>query len=448
MNSLSLQKNKKIGIFGLGLTGISAYKALKNVTQVICFDDKNSNDIVGDDFINIKDPRWTELDKILLSPGVPASNEIFKLIDKHKISITSDIDLLFEQCENKSKFIGITGTNGKSTTTALIFHILKSAGYNYSLGGNIGAPALDLELNKDGYVLELSSFQLDLVKSFKANIAVLLNITPDHLDRHGTMESYIKAKEKIFENMDNAGFAIIGVDNDITKNILIPNGIKKIPISVYKLQTNGVAVIGDSIIDNIFEPITLKLLVNNSLQGIHNRENIAASYAVCRVIGMNPPEIISGIASFQGLAHRMQYVGSIQDLGINFYNDSKATNADAASKSISALDNIYWLAGGIAKEGGIYALKPLFNKIKRAYLFGKDIELFAKDLDGIVEFRVCQDLEDAFVSAFKDAASDIVTKNKSILLAPAAASYDQFKNFEERGDLFIKLAQKILNKMG
>ncbi|MFU7500989.1 MAG: UDP-N-acetylmuramoyl-L-alanine--D-glutamate ligase [Candidatus Tisiphia sp.] len=456
MSSFLSQKHKNIGIVGLGKTGIAAWKVLNKVAKVICYDQaKSSRDaftkIYGSDsLVSLSDLQWQNLDKILLSPGIPLSHDIVTMANSYNIPITSDIDLLFEEVRlrepEEANFIGITGTNGKSTTTALTSHILQSCGFDYQVGGNIGFPVLAMRLDSKGYVLELSSFQLDLLNSFKAKIVVLLNITQDHLDRHNNMQGYIAAKKKIFDRIDKDSFAIISVDHEITKNIFLElqkeNRTNVVPISTYEILNKGISICNNIIYDNIFEPITINLHNNNYLQGIHNQENIAASYAVCRIIGAMPEQIIAAIGLFKGLPHRMQYVGTIQ--GISFYNDSKATNGIAASKSISSLDNIYWLAGGIAKEGGITELEPWFYKIRKAYLFGQDKDIFASFLNGKVDYQICQDLTEAFNSAFKDAMEDM-GGIKNILLAPACASYDQFKNFEERGELFIKLYNAIIS---
>jgi UDP-N-acetylmuramoylalanine--D-glutamate ligase len=456
MSSFLSQKHKNIGIVGLGKTGIAAWKVLNKVAKVICYDQaKSSRDaftkIYGSDsLVSLSDLQWQNLDKILLSPGIPLSHDIVTMANSYNIPMTSDIDLLFEEVRlrepEEANFIGITGTNGKSTTTALTSHILQSCGFDYQVGGNIGFPVLAMRLDSKGYVLELSSFQLDLLNSFKAKIVVLLNITQDHLDRHNNMQGYIAAKKKIFDRIDKDSFAIISVDHEITKNIFLElqkeNRTNVVPISTYEILNKGISICNNIIYDNIFEPITINLHNNNYLQGIHNQENIAASYAVCRIIGAMPEQIIAAIGLFKGLPHRMQYVGTIQ--GISFYNDSKATNGIAASKSISSLDNIYWLAGGIAQEGGITELEPWFYKIRKAYLFGQDKDIFASFLNGKVDYQICQDLTEAFNSAFKDAMEDM-GGIKNILLAPACASYDQFKNFEERGELFIKLYNAIIN---
>ncbi len=441
--------NLKIGIYGLGKTGTAAYKALKDKADtIICYDeylDKQqiATTIKEEDFISLENSKWQGLDKILISPGVPPSHQIFSLASSCSIPIVSDIDLLFEECSH-SNFIAITGTNGKSTTTALISHILSYAGLDYPPGGNIGNPALTLPLNKPGYVLELSSFQLELLNSFKAKIAVLLNITPDHLDRHKTMETYIKAKESVFMHQDSSCFSIANIDSLPVKNLLANKLFTStiIPISAKELVTGGVTVLPGVIYDNISVPLTFSLPANKFLLGSHNHENIAASYAACRAARIEPALIIEAINAFTGLPHRMQYIGVMQN--IHFYNDSKATNGEAASKSISTLDNIYWLAGGIAKTEGVKAVLPYANKIRKAYLFGQDKQLFAQELDGAVAFQLHTTLAEAFAAACHDATADL-GNNKSVLLAPAASSYDQFKNFEDRGNVFVHLCQTRLN---
>lgn len=447
---MTIHKKQNIGVFGLGKTGTSVYVELQDKCNIIVYDDLEANrnkfeELFGKNYIiPISDIKWQSLDKIILSPGIPLTHEIVKIAKNFNIPITSDIDLFFEKPKNLN-LIAVTGTNGKSTTTALISHILNNNGLEYPIAGNIGVPALQAKASKWGYVLELSSFQLDLVKTFATKIAVLLNITPDHLDRHENMESYIAAKSKIFDRMEKNSYGIINIDNDYCHEIFTKlqqkHHIKLIPFSVTKILEKGISIVNDTITDNFFEHISFKLLFNKSLQGVHNSENIAASYAVARIIGLKPAQILESISNFRGLPHRMQYLGSIN--GINFYNDSKATNAIAAVQSIKALNNIYWLAGGIAKEGGIEAIKPYFSKIKKAYFYGKAKEMFANTAKDVIDFVICDDLKQAFELAYKDALNDNESI-KNILLAPCCSSYDQFKNFEERGDLFIDLSNNLI----
>ncbi|WP_419234659.1 UDP-N-acetylmuramoyl-L-alanine--D-glutamate ligase [Rickettsia endosymbiont of Nabis limbatus] len=449
---MTIHKKQNIGVFGLGKTGISVYEELQSKCNIIVYDDLEANrdkfeGLFGKNYIiPISDIKWQNLDKIALSPGIPLTHEIVKIAKNFNIPITSDIDLFFEKSKNLN-LIAVTGTNGKSTTTALISHILNNNGLEYPIAGNIGVPALQAKASKGGYVLELSSFQLDLVKTFVTKIAVLLNITPDHQDRHENMESYIAAKSKIFDRMEKNSYGIINIDNnychEIFTNLQQKPHIKLIPFSVTKILEKGISIVNNTITDNFFEHISFKLLFNKSLQGVHNSENIAASYAVARIIGLKTAQILESISNFQGLPHRMQYLGSIDS--INFYNDSKATNAIAAVQSIKALDNIYWLAGGIAKEGGIEEIKPYFSKIKKAYFYGQAKEMFANTAKDVIDFVICDDLKQAFELAYKDALNDNESI-KNILLAPCCSSYDQFKNFEERGNLFVKLCNEKIGK--
>lgn len=412
--------------------------------QIVCYDDtkaarENFTYFYGTRGLSdLAGPKWGALNKIVVSPGLPSLHKVFSLAKEHNIEITSDIDLLYEE-NPAAGYIGITGTNGKSTTTALIAHILKSNGLDYQCGGNIGVPALSLPLDSKGYVLELSSYQLDLLRSLKLEAAVMLNITPDHLERYGSMEKYIESKAKIFSLLKEGAPCVIGVDNQITQSL--SGKLKKaIFISALKAGENTVTCLKDKIIDNFFEKKEFYLKQNKFLLGAHNQENIAASYATCRYLGIAPEDIITSIESFIGLPHRMQYLGTHEN--ISFYNDSKATNAEAAAKSIDALENIYWLAGGIAKEGGIESLAPLFSHIKKAYLFGQDKLVFAKTLEGKVPYQLFGNMEEAFNTALSDARNSGAPAN--LLLAPAAASFDQFKNFEERGEKFTKLYNNII----
>ncbi|MES2214882.1 MAG: UDP-N-acetylmuramoyl-L-alanine--D-glutamate ligase [Pseudomonadota bacterium] len=433
MINLESEKGKKIGVFGLARTGTAAYVALKEVAKVICFDDNASNrkafeSTYGDSasaLLDIEDTAWRHLDYIILSPGVPlhfpVPHRIVSLAKEYNIPLISDIEVLFRTLSKKN-YIGVTGTNGKSTTTALIGHIL---GKDFEVGGNIGIPALALQEEARGFILELSSYQLDLLYDFKPKVAVLLNITPDHIERHGSLEGYIESKKRIWQNMGEGDALVIGVDNDVTCSIhkqLLREGVafELIPISINKDSTD--------------------LPCNNFLQGLHNKENTLAAYATAKALGYSDEYIRSKIESFEGLKHRMQFVGTYKN--ISFYNDSKATNAESASKSIGSLENIYWIAGGVAKEGGIESLVPLFSRISKAYLYGEAREVFAKTLEGRVNFVICNSMQEAFDLALKDALHSNACAN--ILLAPACASFDQFKDFEERGEVFISLARKVI----
>ena len=438
---LKSQKGKKIGIFGLGLTGRSAFSALDKVAKtILCWDDleANRNNFISQSgsqsLKDITEKDWQSLDKVIISPGVPQSHSIFLLIKKYNILISSDIDLFIEE-NPQSKIIAITGTNGKSTTTALIGHILNKAGLDYHVGGNIGLPVLMLPQGAAGYVLELSSFQIDLLENFNPFISILLNITQDHLDRYGTFEEYSKSKFRAFQG---DGIKIIGIDSDKSRefyNHLREEGERKlIPISSSS-SNDGIICHSEQLLDNFFNRDAYALPELQYLKGKHNQENIAAAFAACRALGLAPLEIIESISSFNGLKHRFQYLGTKNN--ISFYNDSKATNATSAACSLVSLNNIFWLAGGIFKEKSLSPIDFGLKNVKKAYLFGKDKLLFANHLENKIEYTICTTMKEAFECAIKDA--QMIKENTNILLAPACASYDQFKNFEDRGNQFIEL---------
>jgi UDP-N-acetylmuramoylalanine--D-glutamate ligase len=321
----------------------------------------------------------------------------------------------------------------------LIGHIAELAGLESAVGGNIGTPASALpKLSDDGlYILEVSSYQLDLLNRTKFNIAALLNITPDHIDRHGSMEGYIESKKKIFDRQGADDSAIIAVDDSYTEEIYQPlstsSAAKVVHVSASKELKSGV-FIKDRVIYNRTGDLEEKFELGDikRLPGEHNLQNIAIAFTVLRSVGIDGDLIIAGVQSFPGLEHRMQHVAEIA--GVKYVNDSKATNAVAAEKALASFDNIYWLAGGVAKEGGISSLESLFPKIKKAFLFGEARDKFAVELEGKVDTVKFDSLDEAFTAASKEAE-----KGGVVLLSPACASFDQFKNFEERGKRFCTL---------
>ena len=441
-------KNKKIGIVGLGITGLSIYSDIKHYTNsIICWEDSEKNRKLfenQDILFDLSNKQWQSLNIVFISPGIPNNHKIFMLAKKHKLLISSDIELFLHHNPN-SKIIAITGTNGKSTTTALIGHILKHSGYDFPVGGNIGKPALSLPKNKPGYVLELSSFQLDLISFLNPTISVLLNITPDHLDRHGTFDEYCKAKMRV---LHGDGIKIIGTNTKTCIEIydeLVKSGEKNIiaistdDISENK-KNNTLSCTKHSINDKFYDNCSYIIPELQQLTGRHNQENIAASYAVCRSLGLKPSDIIEKLASFEGLKHRMQYLGSKNN--ITYYNDSKATNVNAAACSLSSMQNIFWLAGGVFKEKNLNALENYWSNIKKAYLFGKSSLLFVEYLKDKIDFEVFNTMQEAFYKANIEAKSTEVQAN--IILAPACASFDQFNNFEDRGNKFIDLCNEEL----
>lgn len=466
--------NKKIGIFGLGKSGLAALAFLKNLKiDAIAWDDnltiinsiKNNLLAAKYDKINLQDnllhidhEKWTKLNYIVISPGIPLyypqPHNILTIAKAHNIKLICDIELFYSLCP-QANYIGITGTNGKSTTTSLIGHILKEHDISSSIAGNIGIPIFDLKpLKKDyTYILEMSSFQLELIDHTKFNIAILLNITADHLDRHGNLSNYIKAKEMIFSQQTAKDIAIINIDNDLTKSIY--NKLKQnrhpkniIPISLKDKVENGISLIGKNLynsINHMNECYHVPEIQN--LMGEHNKENIAASFAATYLTGLNANNILTAIKNFKGLPHRLEFLGMIGN--ISFYNDSKATNAEATEKAILALKHksIYIILGGKAKEGGISILTPLFQYIKYGFLVGQAATEFQQILNNHqVENFNCHTIDQALNKAFKLAVSNSKDKDITILLSPACASYDQWKNFEERGDSFKLLVQKLITE--
>ena len=354
-----------------------------------------------------------------------------------------DIELL-ALAQLKARFAGITGTNGKSTTTALVGHILAAAQRKVQIGGNLGTPALLLEaLGADGvYVLELSSYQLELTQSLVLDIAVLLNVTPDHLDRHGGMAGYIEAKRRIFRNQAAQQTAIIGIDDAICRGIydtlIGARAQRVIPISARMPAKGGVAVQDGNLIDDLDGKAATILDLEDTphLPGSHNAQNAAAAYAAARVLGVDSATCAAGIKSFPGLAHRQELIANID--GVRYVNDSKATNADAAEKALACYGDIYWIAGGRAKEDGIDALAPLFPRIRRAFLIGEAAPRFAKTLGPRVPHEIAGTLDKA-VALAREAALAGKKPGAVALLSPACASFDQFQDFEARGEAFRRL---------
>ncbi|SCA57412.1 UDP-N-acetylmuramoylalanine--D-glutamate ligase [Candidatus Terasakiella magnetica] len=438
-------KGKTVAVLGLGKSGLSAMRALKEAgATVLAWDDTSERD----DLIDLTKADWNTIDLLVMSPGIPHTfptpHPVAELARAHNVAIVCDVELLI-QAQPQAKYIAITGTNGKSTTTALIAHILDVAGLDVEVGGNLGIPALDLEaLDEDGvYVLELSSYQLERTPSLCADVAVWLNISADHLDRHGGLEGYIAAKKNIFANQSSEQFAIIGIDDEHSAAVFNEAELtkaKRIAISATGPVDDGIFSDEDVLIDEAFcedgEQV-MDLSSVRTLQGRHNQQNAATAYAACVGVGAAPEWIVRGIASFPGLEHRQEIVTTVN--GVLFINDSKATNADATSKALGAYEDIYWIAGGQAKEGGIEQLLSELGGIKKAYLIGEAEKDFAKTLEGQLKYQTCQTLDVATKAAFADAKEN----GGVILLSPACASWDQFKSFEARGDAFKEIVAQI-----
>ena len=441
-------QGKRVALFGLGGSGlVTAAALLAGGADVVAWDDNplSVEKAQAEGFLteDLRATDWDSVDALILAPGVPLTHPqphwTVDLAHKHGVEIIGDIELFAREMSAAGKpapVIAITGTNGKSTTTALVSHVLKTAGRDVQMGGNIGRAVLDLDLlskepANQAYVVECSSYQIDLSPSLNAHVGVLLNLTPDHLERHGTMENYSAIKERLVANSD---LAIVGSDDDYCLDIA--DQIRKTDTALVTIsQTPGadLSFDGSNLIDNSGNTL-IDLTGIGSLRGIHNGQNAAAAFAACQAIGLSAQEVQDGFQSFPGLAHRMEQVGHVQ--GVLFINDSKATNAEAAAPALSSFEKVRWIAGGLAKDGGTAALATQFPRVEKAYLVGEAASTFAAQLGDAVPYEISGTIEIAVANAAKDAAGD---HEAVVLLSPAAASFDQFPNFEKRGEAF-KLA--------
>ncbi len=445
---------KRVAVFGLARTGLTAARALvAGGAEVALWDEKPEARAAamaeGLPLVDLHAADWMDFDALMLSPGVPLTHPkphwTVERARADRVEILGDVELFARTVAacaegRKPKVVAITGTNGKSTTTALLGHIVRSAGKDAQVGGNIGLGVLGLEEMHGGavYVLELSSYQLDLTFSLKADAAVLLNISPDHLDRHGGMEGYVAAKRRVFQNQIKGDVAVIGVDDDwcshICTELVAANRRTIRPISSGRSMGRGVyalsGVLYDATGDRVIE--VADLLRAEALPGRHNWQNAAAAYAAAVAVGISPADAARGLMSFKGLAHRMENLPAIGR--VKFVNDSKATNADAARQAMSAIPKFYWIAGGVPKAGGIEPLADLFPRIKKAYLIGEAAADFKTTLEGRAAAVIAGDLATATEMALRDAAAS--GEDAVVLLSPACASFDQFPDFEVRGDAF------------
>ncbi len=446
---------RDIGVLGLARSGRAAGAALRaGGARAIGWDDsaKVRTAVEGEIPLVAPDrPEWDRVAALVLSPGIPHSfPKPHPLVERARaagVEIIGDLELL-GRAQPLARYVGITGTNGKSTTTALIGHILRAAGITAEIGGNLGTPALALApLGRGGvYVLEASSYQLELLSSLVFDVAVLLNITPDHLDRHGGMAGYIAAKQRIFDRQGAEATAVIGIDDPICAAICArmrhAGRQRTVPISVKEPAPGGVYVDRGWLVDALDDrpERVLDLAAAERLPGTHNWQNAVAAYAAARRIGVSAAPAAAAIRSFPGLAHRQELVDTID--GVRYINDSKATNADASEKALICYDAIYWIAGGLAKAGGIAPLAPYFGRLRHAFLIGNATEEFAATLDGKVPYTRCGELAAAVAAAAERARGDGVP-GAVVLLSPACASFDQFSDFEARGDRFRDLVAAL-----
>lgn len=449
-----------VAVFGLGRSGLTAAKSLAgSEAEVAAWDDdaqarENAED-AGVPLVDLYQCDWNEHTTLVLSPGIPLHHpkphEIVVKAAAANVEIIGDVELLV-RAQRDAAFIGITGTNGKSTTTALIGHIMQVSGRDVEVGGNLGMPALDLEpLGNEGtYVLEMSSYQLELTRSVTFDVAVLLNISPDHLDRHGGMDGYIAAKKLIFHRQTAPRTAIVGVDDErcraIYEDLKSADDQVVIGISGTARVHGGVYVIDGVLIDDTEgqETPVMDLRGIPSLPGRHNWQNAAAAFAAAKSGGVQPHAAMACIQSYPGLVHRQEPVSIID--GIGYVNDSKATNADAANRALACYDAVYWIVGGRPKDGGLKAVEPNLDRVRHAFLIGEAAMEFSQFLDGRVPMTLSGDLKAALGDARKLAKKDKVP-GAVVLLSPACASFDQFDNFEARGDAFRDMVEALPGKI-
>ncbi len=441
-------RNRRFAVVGLGRAGLAAARALSAMgATVVGWDDAPfARDAAAREGVITTDPTAdiADFDALVLSPGIP-----HRLPVPHRIAaaarqagrpIVTDAELFFQAVRasgSRARFVGITGTNGKSTTTALLAHILAQAGIPNAAGANLGPAALSLErLPDDGvYVLEMSSYMLERIETLRFDAAAMLNLSPDHLDRHGDMQGYLDAKRRVFARQMPGDVAVIGVDDayGVQTAATMPNAIR-----VSGHAPADVWCDGRSLRDKA--GVIADLASAHALPGVHNAQNAAAASALATALGVAREHVAKGLLGFPGLAHRQELVATIGD--VRFINDSKATNADATSRALDCYDRVVWIAGGIAKEGGIAPLAPYFPRVARAILIGRDAPAFAATLAAHdVPHETVETLDRAVPAALRAARS---LDAGTVLLSPACASFDQFSGFEERGTRFAALVRALL----
>ena len=456
MIDLAVLKGSSFVVLGLARSGLATVRALAAAgIECVAWDDNvSSREQAAGMGAALVDPaaiNWSRTSALIISPGIPSH-----LPEPHPVAVAArtagkpilcDVELL-ARAEPKAQFVAITGTNGKSTTTALIGHILEEAGVRCEVGGNIGRGALDLApLGTGGvYVLELSSYQLELLATFRANIAIWLNVTPDHIDRHGDMAGYVAAKKNIFARQQPGDCAVIGTDDEpssvVEREIVGRSGIACVPVALDRPVAGGISYRAGMLIDA--DGYTFNFSDVPTLPGDHNAQNAAAAWAACRWLDVPREKIVAGLRSYPGLPHRQERVASVGN--VVYINDSKATNADATARALSSYHDIYWILGGQAKEGGVAPLVSYFDRIRHAFLIGEASDLFASQLEGKLPYSRCGDLQSALDAAHTLAQREATGPGGGpsvVLLSPACASWDQWKSYEHRGDAFRAMARAL-----
>ena len=437
MNSIINYKNQDVGILGLGLSGLAAARVLLNSkANIFVFDDKKEKPsiIKKSNWINYNYWPWESIKTLVVSPGIPINNKekhnAIKLAIDNKVKIINDIDL-FVEIYPKAKIIGITGTNGKSTTAALLFHILKFNKIKSVICGNFGIPACSInDPGENGVIiLELSSYQLDGAKSLSLDIATIINITPDHLDYHETFEKYVSSKLKIINFLKRNGIFIYDKSNKLLNKIIDANKYNSLKFSSVN-EKEAKDFIND----------------NNYLKGTHNAINASIAISIAKKLNINDNKIELAIKRFEGLSHRMEplYISS----NFKIINDSKSTNGESTAAALKSFSNIFWIVGGKPKNDGIGQAKNFLDKVVEVFLIGNSTKYFSEEIlkfNENIPINECITLEKATILAIKKSKMSKL-KNYVILLSPSAASFDQFKSFEDRGNQFKKIISQQIEQ--
>ncbi|HLJ53342.1 MAG TPA: UDP-N-acetylmuramoyl-L-alanine--D-glutamate ligase [Rhizomicrobium sp.] len=456
-------ENHDVAVFGLARSGMASVRSLKaGGARVYAWDDaaepRKLAAAAGAAIAPWSEWPWERLKSLVLSPGVPLTHPTpHPVVLKAKsvgVEIIGDMEIFAREIgadmlvPGRAPVIAVTGTNGKSTTTALIAHILSACGFDVQTGGNIGKAVLDLDPPgaKSIYVIEISSYQIDLAPGLVPDVSVLTNITPDHIDRHGTLAHYAAVKARLLAQTSKAGQIVVGVDDALVSAIYTHHasnaGPVAVPVSVGKVLGRGVFVVDGGLYDAQGQRATRVMELSDAphLAGAHNHQNAALAFAATISFVRDSRTVASAIGSFPGLPHRMEEIARIGK--VRFVNDSKATNAESAARALVCFADIFWIAGGKAKEGGIESLVSLFPRVRKSYLIGEAADAFAVTLNGKVAFEISRTLDRAVHAAARD-AQVVDAAAPVVLLSPACASFDQFHDFEQRGESFRELVNAL-----
>jgi UDP-N-acetylmuramoylalanine--D-glutamate ligase len=459
MTPITSFAGKTVAVFGLGGSGLASCHALREGGAEVVAGDDNADNLAkaaqaGFVTADLRSVSWSNFAALILTPGAPLTHPAphWSVLRAREagVEVIGDIELFCRERRRHTPdapFVAITGTNGKSTTTALIAHLMKVAGYDTQMGGNIGTAILSLEPPRTGrvHVIEMSSFQIDLTPSLDPTVGILINISEDHIDRHGTLEHYAAVKERLVAGVQSQGTAIVGVDDSWCRNIadrLDRAGKRVVRISVRNPLPDGIYVERETIVQasGAARSEIARIGGIGSLRGLHNAQNAACASACALALGVSQDVLQSGLRSFPGLAHRMEQVGRLGS--VLFVNDSKGTNADAAAHALSSFAEIFWIAGGKPKAGGITGLAEYFPRIRKAYLIGEAAQEFSGTLGKSVPHEISETLDVAVANAARDAEASGL-HDPVVLLSPACASYDQYRNFEIRGAKFRELVTAL-----